>query len=217
MSLSIPPPTKKYHVFAITHRPKDGVTQNDIVVFENYLRRRGQYYKLITEKEGHERHIHCVVCFDPSVFKANVVRDVLKLYPELSEEERIVLRQGVKVVYDSNWLSYLDKGDSTVLISENLPDGCLDSFYPEESSNKTRKNLSYYSRLEKLWYENEGNDKHPTASNCRDFLFDMMYCKRMIDVIRDDKSIIQVSRHLSRYLKKSKVCCIDVNIYERDE
>lgn len=205
------PETKK-QTFAVTHRPKDGVTDSDVSALVNYCRRVATYYKVITEKDGHERHLHAALFMKEPVYKKVVVRAVLNLYPNLRDEEKMVLRQGVKVSGNSQWLDYLEKGDSTVVIANNLPEVAhLESYYPppEQLSGKVRKNITYYARLENLWYEHVDPGKVKNPVNCRHFLFDMMYAKRLIDVIRDDKSIIQVSRHLARYLNRVSESCLE--------
>lgn len=208
------PETKK-QTFAITHRPKDGVTEDDIATMVKYCRNKAKYFKVITEKEGHERHIHAALFLEEPTLKKNLVRSILNLYPDLAPEEKMVLRQGVKVSGSAQWLDYLEKGDATVVIASNLPEKKhLEAYYPPEEDlpQKVRKNLTYYGRLEKLWYEHVDPSKVQNPINCRHFLFDMMYNKRLIDVIRDDKSIIQVSRHLARYLNKVRESCIERDV-----
>lgn len=208
------PETKK-QTFAITHRPKGGVSDEDVKTMVKYCERVAKYYKVITEKEGCERHIHAAIFTKEPILKKNVVRSVLNLYPDLLPEEKMVLRQGVKVSGSSQWLDYLEKGDSTVVIQSNLPEVAhLEAYYPPpaEISNKVRKNLTYYGRLEKLWYEHVDPGKVQNPENCRHFLFNMMYNKRLIDVIRDDRTIIQTSRHLARYLNKVQESCIERDV-----
>lgn len=207
-------PELKESVFAITHRPKNGVSDHDVQKLTDYLRKRGKYYKIITEKEGHERHIHAVLYLKEPTYKKTVVRAILNLYPELLPEEKMVLRQGVKVSRSTQWLDYLLKGDSTVIIAENLPEvSHLDSYYPEPTRPvRESKKITYYLKLEKLWYEHARPMLVANPENCRHFLFNMMYNERIIDVIRDDKSIIQVSRHLSRYINKVSESTIEHHV-----
>lgn len=51
----------KFKTFCCTHRPRDGVSTECIQKFESYLKKKCDYYYLITEKEDAERHIHS--CF----------------------------------------------------------------------------------------------------------------------------------------------------------
>lgn len=204
-------PELKEKVFAITHRPKDGVTNEDIDKLTDYVKKKGDYYKVITEKEGHERHIHAVVYMKEPALCRNVRRAILNLFPQLRPEEKMVLRQGVKVSKSIQWLDYLDKGDSTVVIASNLPEeSCIESYYPKRSeTTHVPKKSAYYFQLEELWYEYRREMLVANPENCRHFLFNMMYNERKIDVIRDDKTIIQVSRHLARYINKCKESVIE--------
>lgn len=212
-------PEVKQQTFAITHRPKDGVSDEDVTTMVTFVKRVSKYYKVITEKEDSARHIHVALFTHQPLLKKNLVRSVLNLYPDLLPEEKMVLRQGVKVSGNSQWLDYLEKGDSTVVVESNLPEKKhLEGYYPtpEELPKSVRKNLSYYGRLEKLWFEHVDPGKVKNPVNCRHFLFKMMYSERLIDVIKDDKSIIQVSRHLARYLNKVDESCIERDV-ENDQ
>lgn len=213
---------KKHQTYAITHRPIGGVSESDISVLVSWCKKHCRYYKVITEKEGSERHIHAACFLSESKDRSNVVKSIMRLYPDLLPEEKMVLRQGIKVSGNSQWLDYLEKGDSTVIIESNLPElSHLDSYYPPppELPKTIRKNLSYYGRLEKLWYEHVDPSRVQNPVNCRHFLFNMMYNKRLIDVIRDDKTIIQTSRHLARYLNRVRESSIEKivdNAFEDD-
>lgn len=208
-------PEVKHQTFAITHRPKNGVTDDDVATMVKYCRRIAKYYKVITEKEDSQRHIHAAIFTEKPMYKKVIVLAVTKLYPDLLPEEKMVLRQGIKVSGNTQWLDYLEKGDSTEVIASNLPEKKhLESYYPppEEISKTVRKNLTYYGRLEKLWYEHTPPGVVANPVNCRHFLFNMMYNERLIDVIRDDRTIIQTSRHLARYLNKVTESCIERDV-----
>ena len=200
--------------FALTHRPKDGVTDVDCSALVKYCRSKCEYYKVITEKEGTDRHIHAALFMKKEQRLDNLIRSVFSLFPDLRPEEKMVLRQGIKVSGNVQWLDYLEKGDHTVVIADNLPERAhLEAFYPAKDEKRPyeKKNFSYYMKLEKLYYEHADPGRVKNPQNCRHFLFDMMYNKRLIDVIRDDKSIIQVSRHLARFLNK-----VTESVIERD-
>lgn len=208
-------PEIKQQTFALTHRPKGGVDNGDIEKMVKYCRHKAKYYKVITEKEGSDRHIHAALFMEEPMFKKNLVRAILNLYPDLQPEEKMVLRQGIKTSGNVQWLDYLEKGDGTVVIASNLPEKKhLEGFYPkkEDLPVNVRKNLSYYERLEKMWYEHVDPGVVQNPVNCRHFLFNMMYNKRLVDVIRDDRTIIQTSRHLARYLNKVTESCIERDV-----
>lgn len=196
--------------FAITVRPRSGITDGQVVKVHKWLMKKSVYFHIITEKLDLERHVHAVMILEKESTKGNVGRSLCSLFPDLDNGEKLVLKQGVKIAFNTGWLDYMNKPDNnTVVIGSNLPEKhMLESYFPvkkeNESKEKPRKNLSYYGRLEKLWFEHQPSDKAPpvTALDCRHFLCDMMYNKRLIDVVRDDRTIFQVSRHLSRFVNK---------------
>lgn len=213
-------PLDSIQAVAVTIRPKDGITNEQILAYNKWAVRTSSYSYTVTEKEGTERHLHSALYFDKGKKLANVRRSILNLFPDLTNSEKIVAGQGIKPIYDIHWHDYLQKGDYTEVIHSHLPEaGKLEAYFPErEGKAKTCKKLSYYMKLEKLHLEHVGPGHPVEPANIRDFLFDMMYNKRLIDVIRDDKTIIQTSRHLSRYIKRMSESCIEVNsLYERDE
>lgn len=210
---------KKHTTYAITHRPKDGVDDKSIGILVEWCQKKCKYYKVITEKEDHERHIHAAVFLKEPTDCSNVKKSIMRLFPDLLPEEKMVLRQGIKISGNTQWLDYLEKGDSTVVIQSNLPEKShLESYYSQpDLPSKVRKNLSYYGRLEKLWYEHVDPSRVQNPVNCRHFLFNMMYNKRLIDVLRDDKTIIQTSRHLARYLNRVTESVIEKTVENQFE
>lgn len=213
---------QKYKTFAITFRPRDGVTNDQIAKMEKWLRRHAEYHHLITEKEDLERHIHCGFVKKNESTVSNMRALMKGLFKGISAEESRVLSAGVKIMYNEDWLSsYLNKGDDTVVISTNLPEaGHLESYFPPKpivSDNRTRKCSAYYHDLEKLWYEHQGPDVVYNTENARNFLFNLMYNLRCIPVIRDDQQIKQTARHLTRWMKKLDSSTIELAPFEHEE
>lgn len=207
-----------YKSFAITIRPKDGIDNGHLIKFETWVRARCIYYYVITEKQLHEKHIHAALFFHTPQRTDNTKRSLNSLFSFTGSERQVAVH--VKPVYNHNWDNYMRKQDDTVVILNNLPEkAMLESYFTVgEEYGKSKTGDQFYYLLEKLWYEHMTTSDEMNPSRCRDFLFDMMYNKRLINVLRDDKTIIQVSRHLSRFLKKTEYSCIDVNtLYEKDE
>lgn len=212
----------KFRSYALTFRPFDGVTDKQISMLDKWCRKKTLYHKLITEKEGSSRHCHAAVFLEQEESRSNLVVKMTRLFPDLSTQEKRVWRQGVKVMYNEDFLgNYMDKEDDTVIISENLPEaGRLESFYPPKpdlSVVKKSKCSHYYHELEALW-----NKYVPLATDIntvtvRDFLFNMMYNERCLNVIRDDKSIVQVARHLVRWLNHAQHNTIELPPFEKEE
>ena len=211
--------SRTFKSFSITIRPKDGITDEQIQKYCAFSKKKSLYCYIVTEKEASERHVHAALITDKATRVDNLQRSIINLYPDFTNAEKRVAIL-VKPMYNFTWITYLQKGDSTVIVESNLPEvALLDSYFPEEPKNKVRSTVksTYYGRLEKLWFENTTPDVDPIPVNCRNFLFDMMYNKRVIDPLRDDKTIIQVSRHLSRYIKKTNISCVFPSEFELDE
>lgn len=214
--------SRKVKSLAITIRPKGGVTDTQILAYSNWARTKSQYSYTVTEKEFEQRHIHSALFFEEPVRHDNIKRSLHGVFPLLSEvEKRVAIK--VKVVYSHDWLSYLDKGDSTVVVYSNLPEKhMLEAYFsspPPVASSKTKTTeQSFYSKLERMWYQRVDAGTECNPRTVRDFLFDLMYSERLIDPLRDDRTIVQVSRHLHRYINKYTSSCIEVNpLFEKDE
>lgn len=213
-----------FRSYAFTFRPRDGVTDPQVTTMAKWIRKNAVYYKLITEKTGSERHIHVGFILHEARPRSNVLMRLMNLYKSLAPDEKSVLRSGLKIMYNWDWVNaYLDKGDDTVVILENLPeDGHIESFFPAKPSDtpvesRQKKCSLYYHELEALFYKHENPGSEINTVTLRDFLFKMMYSERCIPVIRDDKMIIQTARHLCRWLNKSCTSTIELAPFEKEE
>lgn len=215
----------KVKTYAVTFRPYNGVTDEQIAKLCKWCDKKYHWDSLITEKLDDKRHVHMAVYLEQPVAAGNMRNTLTRLFKELSEEERTVFRNGIKIMYNHDWLTnYLEKGDDTVEIASRLPTtegpGYLESYYPpplEDRENKAKRAAdAYYANLEVLFYEHQPRHLDVNPENVRHFLYDMMYAKRLIRVIADDRKILQVSRHLSRYINKSTTCHLEVPPYEVD-
>jgi len=213
----------KFSTFAFTLRPKDGIEDNHIKLTMGFVRRSCEYYHVVSEKSGTERHIHAGVVMKKPLTKSDITTRILRLFPDASPEEKRVTRHGVKIMYNMDFINnYLDKDDNTVVIGSSLPEaGCIESYFPPKPTPKEdkpeRKCSEYYHQLERMWYENREPHFDVNGMTVRDFLFEMMYNKRCLPVIRDDKQIIQVSRHLTRWINKVTSSSIELPVFEKEE
>ena len=213
----------KFKSFALTFRPLDGVTDEQIAAIEKWCRKKALHYSLITEKTGSARHVHAAIFLKEEQSRSNLVLRLIRLFPDLSLEEKRVWQKGIKVMYNADFLeNYMTKGDDTVVISQNLPERSrLDAFFPprptENGASKKRKCSLYYHELEELWMKHSPVSSEINTMVVRDFLFRMMYSERILPVIRDDRTIIQVSRHLTRWLNRSEHSTIELPVFEKDE
>lgn len=215
----------KFHTFAVTIRPRDGITDKQIETFVLWCKKQCLYYHVITEKTDYERHVHAAVFFNLKKTRSNVCTMMKRLYKDLSSEEQKVLLRGIKVMYNKDFvMNYMNKDDDTVIIESVLPESNhMESYFPPpkpavSSDGRTKKCSAYYHELERLWYEHMEPHHEKNTMVIRDFLFKMMYSLRVIPVMRDDNTIRQTARHLCRWLNKSESCPTDfLPPFEKEE
>lgn len=202
----------KHRTFAVTFRPRDGVVLGHTRALTDYCHKKCDYYHIITEKDEHEKHIHAALVYSQDMTRSRVCIEMKRLWKIDDPDERMVLNKGVKLMYNESWIQqYLEKGDMTQVIASNLPEiATLDKlFKPMEEYFPDRKDRrSEMDILEALWHEHRGPGCEINYSNCKDFMFDIMYNKRIYRVLKDDRAILQTARHLRRYLLKLDRCCI---------
>jgi len=215
----------KFKTFAITIRPRDGIDDDAIAVVNDWIRKRCEYYHVVTEKTGSARHIHAALYLRLEITKSNMNTLLCRLGSKigLDNDEISVLRKGLKILYSNDFVtSYLNKDDDTKVISTSLPESkFLDSWYPPKPLSRNKKHIQrhskYYWELEALWFQHKRPIEEVNTQNVRNFLFNMMYCKRLIPVIRDDKSIVQTARHLTRFINKKDESTIELAPFENEE
>lgn len=211
----------KFSTYALTFRPKDGITDEQIDKLHEWIRKRSKYYHIVTEKTGSAKHLHAGLVLRVPVTRSNISVLLTRLFQGLNNEERRVWLNGIKIMYNKDFIdNYLEKDDDTVVIASSLPEnGCLDSYFPPKpaSVQRTRKCSAYYHELETLYWQHVEVGTDVNTMNIRNFLFKMMYSERCIPVIKDDKTIIQTARHLVRWIKKEEYSTIVIPPFEREE
>lgn len=214
--------SEKFKSYAITIRPRDGIEDKHINKFMKWVRKACVYYHVVTEKTMADRHVHAGLFLETESTRSNVVTQVMRMFTDLSTEEKRVLRNGIKIMYNADFIGkYLDKDDDTEVIASCLPEqGHMESFFPPKPEPKVsgaKKCSLYYHELESLWYKYNTPDTEVNTVTARDFLFKVMYAERVLAVIRDDKQIIQVARHLVRWLNKADSSTIELPVFEKEE
>lgn len=212
----------KFQSYALTIRPMDGITDSQISLTTKWIKRNCDYYHIVTEKTGTERHVHAGIFLKTPKTRSNISQMLMQLFKDLTTTEKSVLRKGIRIMYNGDFVkNYLNKDDDTLVIESSLPEqGHMESYFPpkpEPKDSTTKKCSLYYHELERLWFEHRGPATEVNTLTTRDFLFDVMYNKRVLPVIRDDKQIIQVSRHLTRWLNKVDVSTIELPPFEKEE
>lgn len=211
----------KFSTFAITFRPRDGITDDQVTLLQEWIRKRSLYYHVVTEKTGSERHLHAGIVLRTPITRSNVSMMLSRLFSSLSSQEKHVFLNGIKVMYNRSFIeSYLSKDDDTTVVISSLPEAAkLDSYFPPKPdlSSKVKKCSHYYHELESLYHQHSDPATDINTPNIRNFLFKMMYSDRLIPVIRDDKTIIQTARHLVRWLNKAEYSNIQIPPFEQEE
>lgn len=213
----------RFKTFALTLRPRDGITDQQVKDLAEWIRKRSEHYHIVTEKTGSARHVHAALYLKVSVTRSNfcvVYSRLLKKFG-LDFEESSVAKKGIKVLYNNDFVtSYLDKDDNTCVIASSLPEVArLESYYPPKPvpKNNVERHSKYYWELEALWNKHNTPTYEVHTANARDFLFIMMYKERCIPVIKDDRQIIQTARHLVRWLKREGRSTIELPPFEKEE
>lgn len=210
----------KFQTYAITLRPQNGVSEQDVSTMADWIKRKSTYYHIVTEKEGSAKHLHAGIVLSKAITRSNLCQTMTQLYKGLSSVERSVFMKGIKIMYNIDWISsYLAKGDSTHVIASCLPEeGHIEAYFPKKEEPRSGVKCSaFYHELEALWYKHTTPDYEIHTMNARNFLFKMMYSERCINVIRDDKQIVQIARHLVRWLNKADESTIELAPFEKEE
>lgn len=200
-----------FKTYAITIRPRSGISDQQIQKFSKWVKRNCEYYYVITEKTEDERHVHSALFLKTPKKRSNVSQCIVQLFKDLDPEEKSVLQKGIKILYSNSFIeSYMDKGDDTVVIERNLPEvSHLECFYPPNPLAPTavrRLHLhSIMEQYEQFWLQYRSPLDEVNTSTVRDFLFDLQYNKRVIGLL-DDKKLIQHSRWFTRWHHKTESC-----------
>ena len=216
---------QKFRTFAITIRPRNGIDDDAIIVVTEWIRKRCTHYYIVTEKEGSAKHIHAALYLKVSVTRSQILTVLLRLGAkiDLDNDEIAVLRKGLRILYSNDFVeNYLSKDDNTEVVASCLPESStLLSWYPPKPQPLTKKiaarHSKYYWELEALWNLHKRPIEEANTPNIRNFLFNMMYNKRLIPVIKDDKSIIQVAKHLTRWINRKDESTIEIPPFETEE
>lgn len=214
--------SQKFKTFAFTLRPRDGVTAAQIEKLCKYCKTHADWYKIITEKEDDARHIHAVWVLKKESTRTNVLVYMTRMFKTLSPEELSVMRNGLKVWYNADFLDYLDKDDDTVVIEENLPElSYLESLFPEKKDPVVKENKKPYlhatmESYESLWYKYQPTWFEPNTQNARDFLIKMQFEKREIGLLTDNQ-VIQHAKWLVRWMLRANTCVQPLPCFEIEE
>lgn len=203
-----------YRTWSISYRPRAGITDRQIADLHHWAKTRSDFYLLGVEKSGTERHAHLGIYLPRASNKANICNRLLSVPAlRLDVDETRVMRKGVKIMYNTDWvMGYVgddDKGDEYTEVGRRLPDDLtdLETYYPAPDDQQSIKPLSiWYAKIEKLWLEHpQGRanyNRDPSAQILMDFMSYLMNDARIIEVISDPRIFKQKAEALCRFIRK---------------
>jgi len=213
--------------WAITLRPKDGITDEDVYNFKSkflkYKHYKGHY--AITEmKDGPDsRHIHCCLWLTSVVPKSDLIKKLDRIFHDSwiyrcsRTVWNIACTAGVEPMYNDDWYSkYLKKDNTRVEIGSNgvppvaereLAYAEYNELRSKKQTKKKRASDLYFNKLEVLWNEWKP-EKHKNCdtvyAEVSVFMADMMYRSRKIRILTSLRRIREVTHSLCAYIRKSK-------------
>lgn len=220
--------TKK--AWAITIRPKNGITDENIKEFPKWLSKHMFDNRLfaVTEMTGEKRHIHGVflTVSNKDLRQDNLKRGINTVLKKSLGECWSKHTLALKYCYNSDWIEkYCAKEHKMNVIYDTL--GNYDDFLPtaEEQLQAIKKSKSsiadsYFNNLSELWdeYKFEWKEEgHPLLwkVDAINFLSSMMYEHKRINVIRDRKSRIAIAECFRNYSRGEWNALDDLSKEER--
>ncbi len=201
--------------FGITIRPKCGVIPNS--TFEKKILKvckRADYYHVVAEKAGVDRHLHIQLWYDEPKYKGDIKKNFVRAcsseiwwdanHKKYSIEAKFCYNDWVTNYCEENDLK-LDPNDTLL---DNIP-ADTDPYYPtdeeqEKMLNKATAVDQKFYGWEQMYMEYPEKVEHPTLWDIANFLGDMMFVSRKIPVIIDHKARQQNCKCLLAYIQKSK-------------
>lgn len=205
-----------YRTYAITFRPSFGITDEQVDALDSWIHKVCDYYAVITEKRGIERHLHASLYLEKATSRSNLHNRILSIKGidgTLTAVETSVFRKGTKIMYNDDFATgYMAKGDDTVEISTRMPDDLeiLQAYYPEPDDDRAKRKFEgsvWFVNMEKAYYADEGNHWFTQPVNFGEaamsaFMHHCMYITRQIEVIPDPRRFAQYSKCLMHFIQK---------------
>lgn len=206
---------EKYAAWAITLRPFNGITDDDIMKCHDRILKMNTIigYKIITEKKDDERHIHFSLYYTHEQDGSDVRKVWVRLFRDSFDSRHHYGNSQFgrscvcKSMYNDDWVTkYLEKNDDTVIISDKLPPKAerLKCYKDRVGiKNSGPKGDRFYLKLEQLWLEHRGPIPPQSIHCVNRFLADMMYKKRTINCISNLRRLRSVMHTLFSFIRRS--------------
>ncbi len=205
---------EKYRSFALTVRPRNGLTIPIVEALEKYCK-TFPHYQMVLEGENESKHAHIQIWLDTPTTKGDANKKLERVcsrcYSDWDQAQCKVLRSGTKIAY-SDWVeSYcVDndlKGESHIVLDNRPLD--TDPYYPSEEEQEATKRRSQaidqqMCSLELMFEEwNEVECRAVTLETVGTFLADMMFKSRKIQCVKQGRDRHALCTTLHAYLTKS--------------
>ena len=211
----------KQKSFFITIRPPAGNNplRNLNSSFETKILsayKTADFFKVVSEKSGHERHLHGQVWFEEKKTKSDIKRKFTRICEKelwwSAEAKRHTIN--IKLCSDDVLDNYCEENDlklagddESCLLSEKSP-LITSGYYPTEAEQeqfikKANAVDPKFNNWEDLWLEYEHKVDNPELEDIATFLGDMMFKSRKIQVIVDAKARQQNCKCLLAYIQKN--------------
>ena len=203
----------EYKSFAFTIRPKNGLTDKLESRIIQWLKKQ-DYAFAVTEMSAEAKHLHGqIFCECPrakGAVQLSLERIQESVDPDWCPASKKVLRRGVKIAYNSQFIEeYLNKDDSTVIFN-NPPDE-EEGYYPSEeeqqkvkdTANAVDKRLhSIYTLYQEWFSNNKGMLENIPLREQRIamFLYDAWYVSKTLPTQNNIKYEKELARRVRHYI-----------------
>lgn len=206
-----------YKSFALTIRPRAGITNDTINAFKNWLLKQ-DYSVAVTEMTNEARHLHAQIWLNEGRTKDDVAKAVKRICERTISDwdatQSKVLRGGIRIAYSDWYLEYLvdneQKGcvELDNIITNNPPDR-TEQYYPTEEEQEKVKQVSQAADPRFLAMEQECSEWHAleskeiTMKSIARWLCYVMFEKRTMKVLINQRDRTALCKTLYAYMTKS--------------
>ena len=206
-----------FQSFALTIRPRAGITDDTIQAVKNWLLKQ-DYSVAVTEMSNEARHLHAQVWLNEGRTKDDVAKAVKRICERTISDwdatQSKVLRGGIRVAYSDWYLEYLvdnqEKGEveeSNIIV--NKPPDKTERFYPSQEEQDAVKSIAnatdprFQSMETACKAYLETNQLDVTSRNVAVWLCYAMFQARTIKVIINQRDRTSLCKALYAYISQS--------------
>jgi len=207
-----------YRSFALTVRPRDGISDETVDAMKKWLT-KCEHSVAVLEKDTVERHLHAQIWFSATKARGDICKQLQRICERTIQDwdtaQLKVLRTGVKIAYSDWYLDYLVENDlkeKPNIILNNPPDKTMD-YYPteEEQENVKAVKTAVDPRMAQMEIEclEYLGERDITKRNVAEYLADAMFVKRTMKCILQQRDRKALCETLHAYMNKKA----DVNLF----